>query len=76
MVVYTSPIRGSPHAGVKFYDVQRGGGDKLEAGKTAVIHYTCRYRGLTAVSSREARTLGGNRTVAEPLGGAVHVERS
>ena len=26
----------------------------LEAGKTAKIHYTCRFRGLTAVSSREA----------------------
>lgn len=45
----------------------RGSGDALEAGKTAVVHYTCRYRGLTAVSSREARTLGGNRTIAEPL---------
>ena len=60
-------FRGAPHDGVKFYDLQKGQGDVLEAGKTAVVHYTCRYRGLTAVSSREARTLGGNRTVAEPL---------
>lgn len=60
-------FRGAPHDGVKYFDVQRGGGDKIEAGKTAVLHFTCRYRGLTAVSSREARTLGGNRTIAEPL---------
>ena len=60
-------FRGAPHAGVKYYDLQKGQGDVLEAGKTAVLHYTCRYRGLTAVSSREARTLGGNRTIAEPL---------
>ena len=60
-------FRGAPHAGVKYYDVQKGQGEKLEAGQTAVLHYTCRYRGLTAVSSREARTLGGNRTIAEPL---------
>jgi peptidylprolyl isomerase len=60
-------FRGAPHAGVKYYDLQKGQGDLLEPGKTAVLHYTCRYRGLTAVSSREARTLGGNRTIAEPL---------
>jgi peptidylprolyl isomerase len=60
-------FRGAPHAGVKYFDLQKGQGDALEAGKTAVLHYTCRYRGLTAVSSREARTLGGNRTIAEPL---------
>jgi len=60
-------FRAKPHDPVRYYDVQRGTGDKLEAGKTAVIHYTCRYRNLTAVSSREARTLGGNRTIAEPL---------
>ena len=46
---------------------ETGNGPVTEAGKTAVVHYTCRYRGLTAVSSREARTLGGNRTIAEPL---------
>ena len=60
-------FRGAPHDGVQYVDLKRGDGAKMEAGKTAVIHYTCRYRGLTAVSSREARTLGGNRTIAEPL---------
>jgi peptidylprolyl isomerase len=45
----------------------QGNGDALEVGDIAVVHFTCRYRGLSAVSSREARTLGGNRTIAEPL---------
>lgn len=29
------------------------------------VHYDCIYRGLDVVSSRSARLLGGNRTVAE-----------
>jgi len=32
-----------------------------------VLHYDCKYRGLLALSSREARLLGGNRTIAEPF---------
>ncbi|GAB4824051.1 hypothetical protein N2152v2_011097 [Parachlorella kessleri] len=30
------------------------------------VHFDCKYKGIDAVSSRAARTLGGNRTVAEP----------
>ena len=60
-------FRSMPHEGVQFFDTREGNGEVLSAGKTALVHYTCRYRGLTAVSSREARTLGGNRTIAEPL---------
>jgi hypothetical protein len=33
----------------------------------AQLHYDCKYRGLLALSSREARLLGGNRTIAEPF---------
>jgi len=29
------------------------------------VHFDCRFRGIDAVSSRYARTLGGNRTIAE-----------
>lgn len=29
------------------------------------VHFDCKFRGIDAVSSRYARTLGGNRTVAE-----------
>lgn len=60
-------FRGAPHDGIQFIDSIQGRGNFLEAGVTAVVHFTCRYRGLAAVSSREARTLGGNRTIAEPL---------
>lgn len=31
------------------------------------VHFDAMYRGIDAVSSRYARTLGGNRTIAEPL---------
>jgi hypothetical protein len=29
------------------------------------VHFDCKFRGIDAVSSRYARTLGGNRTIAE-----------
>ena len=53
-------FRAQPHDGLRFYDQARGDGAKLEAGKTAVVHFTCRYRGIgvTRGSSGEARTLG------------------
>lgn len=60
-------FRAESHVGVKYFDTQLGGGERLEMGKVAVVHFTCRYRGLTALSTREARTLGGNRTIAEPM---------
>ena len=60
-------FRAESHFGVKYFDTQLGGGERLEMGKVAVVHFTCRYRGLTALSTREARTLGGNRTIAEPM---------
>jgi hypothetical protein len=31
----------------------------------AQVHYDCLFRGIDAVSSRSARLLGGNRTIAE-----------
>ena len=60
-------FRAKSHDGVKYFDTQPGSGGKLELGNIAVVHFTCKYRGLTALSTREARTLGGNRTVAEPM---------
>lgn len=41
------------------------------------VHFECKYRGLSVVSTRSARVLSGNRTVAEvgsTLCGAVEVE--
>jgi len=60
-------FKGEPHEGLKVYDLEVGSGPVLKKGATAVVHYDCKFRGLMAVSSREARLLGGNRTIAEPF---------
>ena len=60
-------FRGVPHAGLRYYDVEEGRGAEIKPGSTAEVHFDCKFRGITVVSSRQARTLGGNRTVAEPL---------
>jgi peptidylprolyl isomerase len=70
----------SADTGLRYYDfeVGRGGGGSggataaaaaggVAKGDTATVHFDCVYRGIDAVSSRYARTLGGNRTVAEPF---------
>ena len=49
-------FRGASHVGIQYFDSMQGNGDALEVGDIAVVHFTCRYRGLSAVSSREART--------------------
>lgn len=56
--------------GLRYYDVDPGrtGSSPVKKGDTATVHFDCVYRGIDAVSSRYARTLGGNRTVAEPFG--------
>lgn len=54
-------------SGLKVYDLEEGRGKEVKAGDTISVHFDCMYRGIDAVSSRYARTLGGNRTVAEPL---------
>lgn len=59
----------SPHepSGLRIYDLEEGRGKAVAMGDTVKVHFDCVYRGIDAVSSRYARTLGGNRTVAEPL---------
>mmetsp|Transcript_7456 Transcript_7456/g.10103 ORF Transcript_7456/g.10103 Transcript_7456/m.10103 type:complete len:361 (+) Transcript_7456:63-1145(+) len=58
---------GAEHEGIKVVDIEEGRGRDLIKNATLVVHYDCKYRGLLAVSSREARLLGGNRTIAEPF---------
>ena len=60
-------FRGREHAGVEFGDQKVGDGKVLVDGALATIHFDVKLRGLTVVSTRTARTLGGNRTVSEPL---------
>jgi peptidylprolyl isomerase len=59
--------------GLRYYDAEPGRASSASAaggvqkGDQATVHFDCVYRGIDAVSSRYARTLGGNRTVAEPF---------
>lgn len=53
--------------GLRVYELAEGRGDAVEAGARVVVHFDVTFRGITVVSSRQARTLGGNRTVAEPF---------
>jgi peptidylprolyl isomerase len=57
----------SPVDGLRYYDLDAGRGQPVAKGDQATVHFDCVYRGIDAVSSRYARTLGGNRTVAEPF---------
>ena len=65
----TAPFefRGEPHRGVAYSDLVEGKGKALESGALATLHFECKFRGLTVSSTREARTLGGNRTISEPF---------
>ncbi|EFJ32328.1 hypothetical protein SELMODRAFT_16278, partial [Selaginella moellendorffii] len=54
--------------GLKYYDVLEGSGPVAVKGETVTwqVHFDCLYRGIDAVSSREAKLLGGNRIIAQP----------
>ena len=38
------------------------------------VHFDCMYKGIDVVSTRSARLLGGNRTVAEASCDAAHIQ--
>lgn len=57
----------SDEAGLKYYDLQPGNGDEIVKGKVVKVHFDCMYRSLDVVSSRSARLLGANRSIAEPV---------
>lgn len=62
--------RGSQHPGLRYADLSVGRGRALAPGDSVSLHFEARYpalRGTVAASSREARTLGANRTLAEPF---------
>ena len=60
-------FRGEEHAGVQFVDSRVGDWKEIKSGSLATIHFDVKLRGLTVLSTRTARTLGGNRTVSEPM---------
>eukprot|EP00878_Enallax_costatus_P011970 GHUV01012498.1.p1 GENE.GHUV01012498.1~~GHUV01012498.1.p1 ORF type:complete len:199 (+),score=18.12 GHUV01012498.1:141-737(+) len=53
--------------GLRYYDREEGRGKEIKPGTKVSVHFDCKFRGIDAVSSRYARTLGGNRTIAEPF---------
>ncbi|KAI3428752.1 hypothetical protein D9Q98_007574 [Chlorella vulgaris] len=53
--------------GLRYYELAVGNGQEAKLGSRVFVHFECKYRGLYVVSTRSARTLGGNRTVAEPF---------
>ncbi|KAL3146316.1 hypothetical protein ABBQ32_003011 [Trebouxia sp. C0010 RCD-2024] len=57
----------SGETGLKYFDLQPGSGDEIVKGKVVKVHFDCMYRSLDVVSSRSARLLGANRSIAEPV---------
>lgn len=53
--------------GLQIAQLAEGSGVAVTTGDSVTVHYDCIYRGIDAVSSRSARLLGGNRTIAEPF---------
>jgi peptidylprolyl isomerase len=66
MVVSLEDYVTSPD-GLKYYDLVEGKGPTAEKGSTVQVHFDCIYRGITAVSSREAKLLAGNRSIAQVM---------
>ncbi|XP_023632587.1 peptidyl-prolyl cis-trans isomerase FKBP18, chloroplastic isoform X2 [Capsella rubella] len=52
--------------GLKYYDIEEGKGPVATKGSTAQVHFDCRYRSITAISTRESKLLAGNRSIAQP----------
>uniref|UniRef100_A0A1J3JQW8 peptidylprolyl isomerase n=1 Tax=Noccaea caerulescens TaxID=107243 RepID=A0A1J3JQW8_NOCCA len=52
--------------GLKYYDIEEGKGPVATKGSTAQVHFDCRYRSITAISTRESKLLAGNRSISQP----------
>lgn len=53
---------------LRYYDLTVGNkGFEVKEGTRVKVHFDCKYRGINVVSTYTARTLGGNRTIAEPF---------
>lgn len=59
--------REQPGSGLRIYDLAVGSGPEVQAGSKVTLHFDCLYKGIDVVSSRSARLLSGNRTLAEPF---------
>ncbi|GAX75053.1 hypothetical protein CEUSTIGMA_g2497.t1 [Chlamydomonas eustigma] len=60
--------KSSDEVGLPIYELDEGGsGPVIKAGDKVSVHFDVLYRGIDVVSSRQARLLGGNRSIAEPF---------
>ena len=50
---------------LRYFELAAGSGATVKEGSRVLVHYQCKYRGLSVVDTLSARVLGGNRTVAE-----------
>uniref|UniRef100_A0A1J3H896 Peptidyl-prolyl cis-trans isomerase FKBP18, chloroplastic n=1 Tax=Noccaea caerulescens TaxID=107243 RepID=A0A1J3H896_NOCCA len=41
--------------GLQYYDIEEGKGPVATKGSTAQVHFDCRYRSITAISTRESK---------------------
>jgi len=60
-------FRGADHAGVRFVDTEEGRGREAREGDLLTLHFEAKIGPVIVVSTRQARLLGENRSIAEPL---------
>lgn len=53
--------------GLPIYELEAGSGRGIQKGDLVTVHFDCKYKTLDVVSTRAARLLSGNRTLAEPF---------
>lgn len=54
-------------SGLQTVELTEGSGTAVKEGDLVTVHFDTIYKGIDVASSRSARLLGGNRTLAEPL---------
>jgi len=60
-------FRGKGHEGVRYVDTSEGGGRDAREGDLLTLHFETRIGPVIVVSTRQARMLGENRSIPEPL---------
>ena len=60
-------FRGEDHAGVRYVDTLEGGGREAREGDLLTLHFETKMGPVVVVSTRQAKLLGENRSIAEPL---------
>ena len=59
-------FRGVSYDGLQYYDLEDGSGQPVRPKDRVTLHYESKLGPVVVVSTRQARLLGGNRTISEP----------